>query len=590
MPLGDYLQILDTNQISDNEDVTQERVERDLPQLRELIAFWRVYPDKFIDYLCAHNPNNRFKFYFFQRVYLRAAMRYKHVYATFPRGYSKSFMAVLSLILKCVLYPGSRIFVVSGGKEQSATILSTKMMEICRLIPALEKEIVWDTRVDKTANTRATRDSVVYTFKNGSELANVALSEKTRGQRFQAGLIEECASITDKSILNEVILPTLVVQRTVNGQVDEHEILNQSQIYITSAGYKNSFAYEKLIQFLCESVARPNEAIIIGGSWRIPVMEKLQPRDFIQQLKMDGTFNEASFEREFESLWAGSVEGAFFDPSKFDKYRNIQLPENEYSNRTNERGYYILGVDVGRLNCTTEVVVIKVTPPKENPKVKVLQKRIVNLYSFEEEHFGLQAIHIKRLFKKFKCRVAVVDANGLGMGLIDSLIIDQIDPDTGEELGNLGVCNDPDGKYRNFQNENTIPNSLYMMKANATINTECYAYCQAQLSAGKLRFLIDENVAKNKLMSQAQSQTMSRKHRVEYLQPYVLTSILRDQMMNLIEETEGVNIILKQATRTIKKDKFSALIYGLYWCKMEEDKQKKKKPTNFGNLMLFTKH
>ena len=74
------------------------------------------------------------------------------------------------------------------------------------------------------------------------------------------------------------------------------------------------------------------------------------------------------------------------------------------------------------------------------------------------------------------------------------------------------------------------------------------------------------------------------------MRPYVMTSILRDQMMNLIEENEGVNIILKQATRTIKKDKFSALIYALYWSKLQEDSKKKRKGIDINRMMLFTKH
>ena len=48
-------------------------------------------------------------------------------------------------------------------------------------------------------------------------------------------------------------------------------------------------------------------------------------------------------------------------------------------------------------------------------------------------------------------------------------------------------------------------------------------------------------------------------------------------MMNLREENEGVNIILKQANRGIKKDKFSAFEYGLYYTKLEEDKKIKRK-------------
>lgn len=62
---------------------------------------------------------------------------------------------------------------------------------------------------------------------------------------------------------------TLTVLRTVKGRSDPSEVLNQSTIYITSAGYKNTFAYEKLLQFLCESVVHPDQSIVLGGTWRI---------------------------------------------------------------------------------------------------------------------------------------------------------------------------------------------------------------------------------------------------------------------------------------------------------------------------------
>lgn len=42
--------------------------------------------------------------------------------------------------------------------------------------------------------------------------------------------------IEDATLLNEVVLPTLVVLRTINGRSDPKEVLNQSTIYITSAG------------------------------------------------------------------------------------------------------------------------------------------------------------------------------------------------------------------------------------------------------------------------------------------------------------------------------------------------------------------
>lgn len=70
---------------------------------------------------------------------------------------------------------------------------------------------------------------------------------------------------------------------------------------------------------------------------------------------------------------------------------------------------------------------------------------------------------------------------------------------------------------------------------------------------------------------------MTPEKRVEYLRPFTLTSILEEEMLNLKEETEGLNINLKQANKGIKKDKFSALEYGLYYIREEEDNKKKKK-------------
>ena len=68
-------------------------------------------------------------------------MRHRYAYATFPRGYSKSFLSVLALMIRCVLYPGSHFFVTTGGKEQAASITREKVEELCNLIPGLKNEI-----------------------------------------------------------------------------------------------------------------------------------------------------------------------------------------------------------------------------------------------------------------------------------------------------------------------------------------------------------------------------------------------------------------------------------------------------------------
>ena len=89
-------------------------------------------------------------------------------------------------------------------------------------------------------------------------------------------------------------------------------------------------------------------------------------------------------------------------------------------------------------------------------------------------------------------------------------------------------------------------------------------------------------------MATKMGQAMVANKRADYLKPFTLTTILREQMLNLVEENEGVNIILKQSSKGIKKDKFSAFEYGLYYIKLEEDRSRKRKKRNISDMMFFT--
>lgn len=576
MALADLME-LSLNANTKKVGLSEERIKAQKELLRKYIAYWREYPDMFVDFLCGSNPEN-FHLFFYQRMFLRAVMRHRYAYATFPRAYSKSFLSVLVLMLRCVLYPGSHLFVTTGGKEQAAGIAREKAEEICKLIPGMKNEIDWS-----RGATKASKNMVEYIFKNGSKLDIMAAQQSSRGKRATGGLMEECILI-DQTLLNEVIIPTMNVDRRLaDGSRQEDEVINKSQIYVTTAGWKNSFAYEKLIQILIQQITEPGQAIVLGGTWRVPVMEKLLRKSFIEELKLDGTYNDASFAREYESEWSGDAENAFFSAERFDKHRVLLQPEYEFSGRSSKSAYYILGIDVGRKGCTTEVCVFKVTPQAQGTSLKTL----VNLYTWDEEHFEAQAINIKRLYYKYKCRTAVIDANGLGIGLVDFMVKDQIDPETGELLPNFGVENDEEGFYKKFKTADTEIDAMYLVKANAPINTEAHTYVQTQLSSGKIKFLIDENQAKVKLMSTKVGQNMDNDKRAEYLKPFTLTTILREQMLNLVEENEGVNIILKQASRSIKKDKFSAFEYGLYYIKQDEDRKKKRKKRNIADMMFF---
>lgn len=91
MALKDLLQL--SNQ-SKKIGLSEERIMAIVPVATQYIAFWREYPDMFVDFLCngynetkVTEDQSKFKFYFYQRVFLRAAIRYKYVYMVFPRAW-----------------------------------------------------------------------------------------------------------------------------------------------------------------------------------------------------------------------------------------------------------------------------------------------------------------------------------------------------------------------------------------------------------------------------------------------------------------------------------------------------------------------
>lgn len=166
------------------EVLTEERIKKVIPIFRDYISFYREYPDLYIDRITP--PDSTFKLFFYQRIMLRIMMRYKYTYSTFTRAASKSFIATGANILRCVFYPGAKVFIAAGGKEQGANIMKEKVEEWLDLFPILRKEI---------EKEQYTRDYARIKFKNKSQFDIVAVKDSTRGGRRHCGTLEEVKHI-----------------------------------------------------------------------------------------------------------------------------------------------------------------------------------------------------------------------------------------------------------------------------------------------------------------------------------------------------------------------------------------------------------
>jgi hypothetical protein len=77
-----------------------------------------AYPDIFLDVI--KPTDSSFELFFYQRITLRALMRYPEVYVTAPRAFSKSFITILGIFLQCMFMPGTKRFICAPNKNQAA--------------------------------------------------------------------------------------------------------------------------------------------------------------------------------------------------------------------------------------------------------------------------------------------------------------------------------------------------------------------------------------------------------------------------------------------------------------------------------------
>lgn len=166
--------------------ITAKRIE-DNRQLYEYYCnLWTAYPDLFLDLIASESE--KIELYFYQRIFLRACMRFRYHYCTAPRAFSKTFLSLLALFLKCMFQPRSKIFICAPAKSQAAKVAKEKIVEIYRYWPVLRREIVGCELSDTPGNFG--KDYVQLTFRNQSVLDVVGALETTRGGRRHAQILK----------------------------------------------------------------------------------------------------------------------------------------------------------------------------------------------------------------------------------------------------------------------------------------------------------------------------------------------------------------------------------------------------------------
>lgn len=560
-----------TNKRSEKQ-IANEKSNRILEGVAYWAAFYRHNPQRFAkDYLNVHLK-------LFQKILLYAMMINNYFMYIAARGQGKTYLIALFCVIRCILFPKTKICVASATRPQANEVL-------LKITEDFMKNYGWGSENLKREITNASvgANKAVIEFANGSWIKVVTASDSGRGSRANILIIDEFRMV-DLDTINTVLKRFLTAPRQpayLNKQEYAHLIERNKEIYMSSAWYKGHWSFSKAKAYVVNLLDDTKKYFICGLPYQISIKENLLSREQIEDEMSEIDFDETKFLMEMETLWFGDTDGAFFtfdDITQRRKLQNALYPPSLLNNKNlkipdlvnNERR--ILSVDVALMaskknkNDASSIIINSAIPTNNNNYTS----NIIYLENHEGLNTDELALIIRRLFSWYKCTDLVIDTNGVGLGVYDTLIQDMVDYETGELYPALSCCNDKTMAER--CKVDNAPKVIWSIKASASFNNEVCILLRSGFQKGKINLLVSEFESEEILKDRFKGfNKMLPYEQMQYKMPYIQTTLLVYELISLEHEVKGTNIKITEKTG-MRKDRYSSLAYN-YWvqCQLERE-------------------
>lgn len=306
----------------------------------------------------------------------------------------------------------------------------------------------------------------------------------------------------------------------------------------------------------------------------------------LKYLEISGT------EWEREGVFYGSTDNALFDYKTLEnqriigdclfnldyyRYTRSKIPEK----KTDE--IRVLSLDIALLaskkhnNDASAFILHSGIPTSSNEYID----NIVNIDTCEgltTEELGLDTL---RRFYQYDCDYLVIDSTGIGQSILDYVMgADRFDPVYGETYGALNVMNKPELEDR--CKVKNAPKVIYAIKANARENNDMTLALRAGFQNGYINLLISDTNIEEKLSKIRGYGKLSEVQQVNMRMPYIQTTLLINELINLSHDTSGGLIKVKERSG-MRKDRYSSLQYG--YALLQELSKGLKPKTNTNDLL-----
>lgn len=539
----------------------------------------------------------------FQSILLWAMMHNDVFMFIASRGLGKSFLSAIFLVIRCILFPGSKIIIAAGTKGQSISVLLKVKDELMPQSSLLRREV---------ADVSTSLQGAGIDFHNGSFIRVVAANDAARGARGNIVLVDEFRMV-DQSII-ETVLKKFLTSPRQPGFFSKEEYKTDAarekygeenkEMYLSSAYYKHHWAYEEMLS-ITDKMISGAEYFVTHLPYQIGIREGIYSKKRIFNEMTENTFNEVTWMMEMEAKWYGESEKAFFkfqdlesnrkEPNAFYPQEVLEMVEG-ISNPKKNLGTEIrlLGVDIavtgGANNDATALSVIQLIPNGQN-----YERNVVYLETMEGAHTEKQAVRIRQLMSDFDIDSIVFDIAGVGIGVLDPLMTQLFDEERGEKYEPITIINDE--QYPQYAERCTYQGAekrVFLIKATKELNMVIADGLSDSLKRRKINFLIKEQNAIDKLQrnKKLKFSTLDSRVKAELLLPFVQIDLLTNEMLNLetIRDDNGTFKLVEQGS--MRKDRFTSVSYANYYANILERQNLRdngRKKTNASRFAVFRK-
>ena len=525
-------------------------------------GYYRSNPHRYVEEVL------EIKLRLFQKILLWAMMQYNYFMFIAARGMSKTWLTALFCVVRCILYPGSKIVVCSGTLKQANEVLLKIQDDFMKHSTILCSEI---------EECSIGQNKAIIMFKNNSWITTRTSTDNARGARANIIVVDEFRMV-DENILNLVIKRFLSNPRQpgyLNKKEYKHLEERNKEIYMSSAWFKSSWAWKKFQAYVVNFFDDTKKYFVCALPYQLSIKEGLLSREQILDEMSEADFNELAFIMEMGALWFGDTGDNLFKFEEFNKRRKIKhclLPLKFYKDRlkvsdvgmTEER---ILSVDVALMNSKKK---------KKNDAAALYINNLIQTddityhsnFVFGDTFEGLTTdalgIIVMRYFYEYKCTQLVIDTQGLGLGVYDFICKDQYDSETGKTYKALKCCNDEDMAMRcKVKDANVV---VWSVKADASFNNEICILLRNGIENGKISFLVSEQDCEEIISKELYKNysKLSPSDQALIKNPYLQTTLAEYELIKLDHEIRNGKIKVKEQSG-MRKDRYSSIAYN-YWC------------------------